>query len=86
MDSYPEYHCAFGSDLKNATWEKKYHWEVNLDKYLPMEGTQEYSEIKFRHPIGIRSLDYGIGSLYGTLGRECRRVSNRHLSDQSRVI
>ena len=37
----------------HVTWEKKYHWEVNLDKYLPMEGTQEYSELKFRHPVGL---------------------------------
>ncbi|MGO9579196.1 MAG: hypothetical protein ACLP2P_07245 [Desulfobaccales bacterium] len=52
MDSYPEFHCAFGSAQEPA-WEKQYHWEVNLDKCLPMEGIQEYSELKFRHPIGL---------------------------------
>jgi hypothetical protein len=52
MDTYSMYHCVAGSPQDRA-WEKKYRWEVNLDKYLPMQGTQEYSEIKFRHPMGI---------------------------------
>lgn len=53
MDNYLESHCASDGVRNHVTWERRYHWEVNLDKYLPMEGTQEYSEIKFRHPVGL---------------------------------
>lgn len=55
LNNYLKYHCAFDGAQNHVTWEKRYHWEVNLDKYLPMEGTQEYSEIKFRHSVGLGS-------------------------------
>jgi len=52
-DDFQKSHCVFDSAGNNGTWQNKYHWEVNLDKYMPMEGTQEYSELKFRHPVGL---------------------------------
>jgi hypothetical protein len=53
MDEYQKSHCVFEPAGNDHTWQNRYHWQVNLDKCLPLEGTQEYSELKFRHPVGL---------------------------------
>jgi hypothetical protein len=52
MTEFPKFNCAADDAVSHQTWENQYGWEVNSDLYVPLQGTQEYSQLKFRHPVG----------------------------------